>query len=346
MRKLAALLALCLSSLAAPANAQDAAGANPLFASSDVVHLTMQASFSALARNRQQKIAVAGTLVDPSGQVLPVSLRLRGITRRLSATCAFPPVRVDFQSPPPPGSLFAGQKKLKLVTHCRQPESFQQYLLLEYAAYRMFNALTPQSFRVRLATIDYKEADGRPIASRAAFFIEDLGDVARRNNLPLTHAPDRVPLDSLNATAAARYALFQHMIANHDWSMRAGPAGQDCCHNAELIGPLSSGGVVVIPYDFDFSGLVSAPYASPPDELQLSSVRDRQYRGYCAHNGEALAVARQMRDAQPQMLAALASTPGLDPRTIARAQAFLAPFFADIGSDELVAARVFRRCAN
>ena len=343
MRKLAALLALCLSTLAAPAAAQDA---SPLFASNDVVHLTLQAPFSALARNRQQSTSVPGTLTDPSGQALPVSLRLRGITRRLSATCSFPPLRVDFAAPPPAGSLFAGQKKLKLVTHCRQPDGFQQYVLLEYAAYRMYNALTPQSFRVRLASIDYKEADGRPIVSRLGYFIEDLGDVARRNKLPLTHGPALIPLEWLNAPAAARYAMFQHMIANHDWSMRAGPAGEDCCHNAQLIGPLAPGSVVVIPYDFDFSGFVSAPYAAPPDELGITSVRQRVYRGYCAHNGEAMAAARQMRDARPQLLAALAATPGLDPSTEARAESFLGSFFADVASDDLVAARVLKRCAS
>ena len=40
---------------------------------------------------------------------------------------------------------------------------------------------------------------------------------------------------------AARYALFQHMIANHDWSMRAGPVGSFCCHNAELLGLAAPG---------------------------------------------------------------------------------------------------------
>jgi hypothetical protein len=121
---------------------------------------------SGLGRNRAADAVVAGTLTDPNGIALPISLSLRGLTRRAADVCDFPPLRVRFTGAPPPQSLFAGQKSLKLVTHCRNSASFQQYLLLEYSAYRMYNLLTPRSFRVRLANIDYRDADGRPIISR------------------------------------------------------------------------------------------------------------------------------------------------------------------------------------
>ena len=101
-----------------------------------------------------------------------------------------------------------------------------------------------------------------------------------------------------------------------------------------------------IPYDFDFSGLVNAPYASPPDQLRIGSVRTRVYRGYCAHNSAVLSVARQMRDARPQMLATLTATPGLDPRSAGKAAAFLDGFFADIADDQAVSSRLLSRCAN
>jgi hypothetical protein len=338
MRGLLALLAVSIST---PATAQQS---DPLFAASDPIHIVIQAPLSTLVHNRSPNVVIQGTLTDPAGQPLPVGLSVRGITRRASDVCQFPPLRVQFTAVPPPASLFAGQKKLKLVTHCRNDASFQQYVLLEYAAYRMYNVLTPRSFRVRLANIDYRDANGRPIVSRVGYFIEDLGDVARRNGMKQTHAPAQFAMTALSPPDAARYALFQHMIANHDWSMRAGPAGKDCCHNAELIGPMAVGGVVPIPYDFDFSGYVNAPYATPPDVLKIANVRQRFYRGYCAHNTQVLAAARQMRDARPQMIAAITSTPGLDARSQARAIAFLDPFFADISSDAAVTDRVLKRC--
>ncbi len=218
--------------------------------------------------------------------------------------------------------------------------------LLEYATYRMFNVLSPASFRVRLAQVDYVNDDGRPLISRYGFFIEDLRDVARRNQMQEANLPELIPVASLNPRHAALYALFQHMIANHDWSMRAGPKGDECCHNAKMISPARgvAAGAIPIPYDFDFSGLVNAPYATPPDILHIASVRQRIYRGYCIHNGEAYAVAVQMRSQRPQMLAALAQTPGLEPQTISRATAFLDGFFNDIESNDSVQSKVVKSC--
>lgn len=340
VRLLASLIAASLP-LALPAAAR---AEEPLFAADDQIRLTMKAPFGALFRNRRSDQRVPGALTDPSGLVLPIALKLRGITRRTSEVCDFPPVRVDFTRPPPPNSIFAGQKKLKLVTHCRNSPAFQQKVLLEYGAYRMYNVLTPRSFRVRLANINYQEADRGPIVTRVGFFIEELKDLARRNGMAQTHAPVRIPTSFLAPVDAGRYAMFQHLISNHDWSMRAGPAGEDCCHNAELIGPLGNGTVIPIPYDFDFSGMVDAPYATPPDELHIGSVRDRVYRGYCMHNDAALAAARQFREARPRMMAALSSVPGIAPKSVQKAIAYLDGFYAEDDNDADVRAKMLKRC--
>lgn len=345
MRKAMLAIAAAWSfGFAAPAAAQ--APPSPLFAAPDTIQLTITAPLSGLMRSREGRGAVTGTLTDPSGQALPVSLALRGITRRTEDTCDFPPLRVDFTTPPPATSLFAGQKHLKLVTHCRKSPAFDQYVLLEYAAYRMYNLLTPHSFRVRLANIDYRNPDGSPIAARIGFFLEDLGDVARRNGVREVHAGQRIPVNFLTQADAARYALFQHMIANHDWAMNAGPAGDECCHNAKLIGTAAPGAAMPVPYDFDFSGLVNAPYAVAPDVLRIDSVTERVYRGYCAHNAEAIAAARDMRATEPQILGLLGQIPGLTPKKQQSAATFLARFFADIDSDADVSAHVLSHCVG
>jgi hypothetical protein len=341
MRIIAALVALWLITLTAPAAAQP----KPLFAAADPIHIVIQAPLQILIHDRSDAV-IQGTLTDPSGQALPVALSVRGITRRSTDVCDFPPLRVQFTAAPPAASLFAGQNKLKLVTHCKNTAAFQQNVLLEYSAYKMYNLLTPHSFLVRLANIDYRDANGRPIVSRVGYFLEELSDVAKRNGFKQTHAPNLIPIADLSPPDAARYALFQDMIANHDWSMRAGPVGKDCCHNAELMGPLAPGATIPVPYDFDFSGFVDAPYATPPEQLHIGSVRQRAYRGYCAHNAEVLATARQIRDARPQLVAAVTSTPGLDPQRATKAVGFLDRFFADIASDDAVNANLLRRCAG
>jgi hypothetical protein len=336
------LLAIFALLIAAPVAAQQL---KPLFAANDVINITIKGPISTLMRNRASA-NLPGSLLSPTGETLPILLSVRGITRRTSDVCSFPPLRVQFATAPPPTSIFAGQRRLKLVTHCQDNASFQQYVLLEYTAYRMYNQLTPLSMRARLANVTYIQDDGRPVTTRLGYFLEESSDIARRNGLKEIHAPDRIPETTLSPIDAARYALFQHMIANHDWSMRAGPAGEDCCHNARLIGRggIASGTVVPIPYDFDFSGFVSAPYATPPDVLHIDNVRQRVYRGYCIHNAQAAVVAAQMRAARPQMMAMIAETPGLIDKTRARAAAFVDQFFALIATDADTQSKVLKRC--
>ncbi|HVH38287.1 MAG TPA: hypothetical protein VM757_06850 [Sphingomicrobium sp.] len=330
------ILAALTIGLSGGAAAKDA---KPLFASSDVIQITFNGQSAGASDKPRPGSIVVGN------ETLPITFTSRGITRKSKDICGFPPIRVTFTQPPPETSLFAKQKRLKLVTHCRSSADFQQYELLEQAAYRMYNRLTPVSFLTRLAMINYVGDNGKPIASRYGFFIEDTDDMAKRNGLKEPKTPDRVPITALSPEPAARYAMFQHMIGNHDWSMRAGPAGAGCCHNGKLIGPLpGSSQYAPVPYDFDFSGMVGAPYATPPAELKIRNVKQRFYRGYCSHNAQAMKAAREIRAAQGDLMSILASTPGLDDRNKARASAYLADFFADIATDELVNAKVLKGC--
>ncbi|WP_162888033.1 hypothetical protein [Sphingomonas mesophila] len=324
-----------------------AAAATPLFATDEPLRLTIAGPVDQIAKgspgsspNRPGTLAVAGSAP------LPITLAPRGITRREKDVCQFPPLRVTFNQPPPAASPFAGQRRLKLVTHCRGAPDFQNFLLLEYAAYKLFNALTPLSFRARLAQVDYTDDAGRPIVSRYAFFIEDIDDVARRNGMTFARMGERFPVSRLAPRDAARFAIFQYMVGNLDWALQAGPAGDDCCHNSRPIAPqgAASAQLSPVPYDFDFSGLVSAPYATPPAMIPVSNVRQRRYRGLCRHNAEARALLAEFRAKRPEMAAILGSIPGLSPAVGARATAYLEGFFRDIATDLTAEAKMLRTC--
>lgn len=337
----------CFALLAASstlAHGQAGAEAKALFASDALLSLTIDAPLRSIARgSRDPTSAHAGTLSD--GVVtLPVRVAARGLTRRKHETCDFPPLRVTFDEKPPATSVFAGQKSLKLVTHCKSESAFQRHTLLEYATYRLYNVLSLASFRARLAYIDYRDS-GRPIASRVGFFIEDVDDVAKRNAMKEVNGGPRLPLNRVDTAAAARVALFQYMVSNLDWSMSAGPVGDSCCHN---IKPISRTGAAVdyipVPYDFDYSGLVDAPYAAPPDGFPDASVTRRVYRGYCAHNSEVLAAAALFRSQMSPMLAQLDSVPGLDAGSRRKAAKYLRGFFDHIATDQSVNDRVLKHC--
>lgn len=348
-----AWLALAMASAAAAQTAGGSAMKSPtnLFAEDQPIRATLRGPISAVvstpAPARTARPAVL-ELAAPAVESHPILLSPRGRTRRQKDRCTFPPLRVEFTGKPAKTSLFDRQKRLKLVTHCRNATGHQQHVLLEYAAYRMFNLLTPTGLRARLGSFDYADTGGRVTAGRIGFFVEDPDDAAGRNGLKEVRTSGRIAVAQLDAAAAARAALFEYMIGNTDWSMRAGPAGDICCHNFRLMGAAANSqyGLVPVPYDFDASGLVNAPYAVPSEVLQLSSVRDRRYRGYCAHNSHALAAAAEFRAKQGRLIGVLAAIPGLDERRRESSAAYLQAFFRDIATDEDLRKRVLKTCIN
>lgn len=321
--------------------------AKPLFASDAPIQLTIQGPIGDLVRNSERSPSTVGATLSLAGSADTHAIRLtpRGITRLRKETCGFPPLRVEFAQPPAAASLFAGQRRLKLVTHCRPAASFQQHLLLEYSVYRIFNLITPLSFRARLATVSYVEPNGRNVTTRFGFFLEDIDDVARRNGFRQAVVGDRIPSVQLDPIQSARMAMLEYMIGNLDWSMRAGPAGEGCCHNSRLLtgaSPLKA----PVPYDFDYSGLVDAPYAVPPDKYDIGSVRKRVYQGYCRHNREALAAAAEFRAARPSIETMFGQIPGMEAKTRNDALSYLARFYDDIATDASVQARVLKSCVG
>jgi hypothetical protein len=291
-----------------PVRAAD--GPKPLFASDEVLSLSLKGPLETISRDKDAK-PVSGVLKvgGAAPETLPVSLSVRGITRRKKEICTFPPLRVEFTEKPGPSSIFKGQKHLKLVTQCQRMADYQQYLLLEYTAYRLYRDLTPESFNVRLAKIDYTGKDGRALSTRFGFFIEDIDDVAKRNGQERLRGVRR---------------------------MTAGPAGTDCCHNARLLGAEgvtgASTGLIPVPYDFDYAGLVNARYAVPPEGIPVANVRVRRYRGFCAHNEEAKTFLAQISTRRDSLMAILNETPQLEDKTRRNAAAYLGDFFDEAGS--------------
>ena len=341
-------LALVVVAVSSSASAAAPEPAKPLFASDEMIRITINGPVDTIAKAPEESQATyPGTLtVAGTSEALPIQLAQRGITRRKGDVCQFPPLRVTFTQPPPAGSLFAGQRRLKLVTHCRASEAFQQYVLMEYATYRLYNQLTPKSFRARLAQIGYVGDSGKPITSRVGFFLEQIDDVARRNAMREAKVGARIPVPRLSPTDSGRVGVFEYMIGNLDWAMQAGPPGDDCCHNNPLIGEsgASSPLLVPVPYDWDFSGLVDTPYATAPDSVRVSSVRQRRYRGFCRFNAEARAAIADARARQAPLMATFASVPGMDARTVKKATAYLGGFFADIATDTSAEAKLIKTC--
>lgn len=344
-RAMVAIAALACA--AAPAAAQ-----NRLFEADDALELTIEAPFTELVRRAPRSTeAFPATLINHpaagAAQRFDIALSPRGLTRRTRGFCTFPPLRVEFQGARR-GTVFAGQDRLKLVVQCRPSARYGDLVVLEYLAYRLYNEITPESFRVRAARVTYRDVGGRRRdETQFAFFIEDVDRMAQRNGrIELDVGPREVTHEQLDGDAGARYALFQFMIGNLDWDMRSGPEGEACCHNSKLIAraraPRSS--VIPTPYDFDHSGFVSAPYAQPPPEIRVSNVRQRWYRGYCRHNDALAGATAQFRSRRAAMLALIEGETRLSAGRRATARRYIEDFFAILDDPAAVRRQIIDRC--
>lgn len=272
--------------------AQDDAGvvqtAAPLFASQSPLLITVEAPLTTLMEERPNKEYLNGTLsfsaADGTQHTLDVKLRTRGKFRRKKKHCDFAPIRLNFRKKQVVDTEFSGQDKLKLVTHCKNKNSFYEQLVLrEFLAYRFLNVLTHESFRVRLLQISYIDTEGAKPMTKVGFIIEDDDDVAERNGLYSIKTGD-ISYDDIDATAQNFVNVFQYLIRNTEFSMVRAEPGEFCCHNIDLMSATKGVPFTPIPYDFDFSGMVNAPYAAPNPRLKIENVRQRLFRGLCANN--------------------------------------------------------------
>lgn len=254
----------------------DAAKVPPLFASHDLLEFSLASDFEALKNDREQESEERPAEIRLANGDAPVALqvRTRGRYRLQRSTCPhMPPIRLNFPKKAVRGTVFEGQDKVKLVTHCRNHGQYEQNTLEEYLIYRMYNELTNLSLRVRLARITYIDTSGNddPV-SRYAFIVEHEDGLAERLGGTIMEPAVVAPSDYV-PESLLRYTVFQHMIGNTDFStMRP--------HNT-LVLRTADGHHHPVPYDFDWSGFVNARYAKPDASLGLRNVRQRLYRGVC-----------------------------------------------------------------
>jgi hypothetical protein len=251
-----------------------------------------------------------------------VKLGTRGHFRLMARNCDFVPLKVEFPRAGADGTPFDGQTSLKLGTHCRSDQAYDNYTLREYLTYRLFNMVTPLSFRARLARGTYvDQATGKTLGTRYAIFIEHENDVARRFGGRIVELP-RITFADLDAPTLTRMMLFEYMIGNTDFSIWA-------LHNVRIVQDLARH-LYPVPYDFDLSGLVHAPYATPDARIGIRSVLDRLYRGPCRSFEDLDQIAAAFRARRTDMLDLVASMRDLAPLARGEAKEYLESFFRTI----------------
>jgi len=335
----AAMCAACL--LGAPA----VIGAQGLFKKSEPVEITITTGLGTLIKDRDstERVTHGAELAykDSSGAVVKVAitLRTRGHFRRQVRNCDFPPLKVDMTKAAARNTLFDGNRTLKLASTCRPSNvEYEQYILQEASLFRMYQVLTPWSFRTRLVHVTYQDSSGKARTVQSwAFLVEDDGDLAQRRKVKRFDAKGAY-FDDLEAEQWGYTQLFQYMIGNTDWSVSG-------LHNIVLFKD-SLSVVHAVPYDFDWTGAVDARYAFPDKSLPIRSVRERLWRGDCRSAEQMAPIFEHFTSRRAALDSAYTTIDALSPAVKERMRKYFAEFWSLIDNPKKALAEFKRTCSD
>jgi hypothetical protein len=253
-----------------------------LFTSENVLNLSLSFDITQYTRKKSKTEYLPATLTYHISRTDSISkaIKVRSRGEMRNGYCSFPPIRLNLKKGDFKNTELNSIDKIKMVTHCEYGN--EENLFKEFLIYKLFNVLTDTSFRVRMVKVDYiNTTKARKPIETFAFLIEPVGIMASRLNITPVEAVN-LTQNSIMPKLMDRLAIFNYMIGNTDWSV----PNQ---HNVKIMAGKSMNSIalgVIIPYDFDYSGLVNAEYAIPYEPLGLSSVRERWYMGVCRSEEE------------------------------------------------------------
>ena len=337
-----------MSLMSPPAISQTESDEAPLFQDQTALRIQIVGPISTLLRERSDTEYLAGKLsfIGESGETheLDLKFRARGNFRRRKNTCWFPPVRLNVKKQKTDGTVFAGQDILKIVTHCKPRSArYEQYVVKEYLAYKILQLHTPYSFKVRLLKTTWVDTDKDDKGvEKYGFVIEHKNELAKRHHASMAEFTS-TQHSKLDRKQASIVSVFQYLIGNTDFSLVKAIPGESCCHNAVLASK-DDGVFIPIPYDFDFSGLVNAPYAEPNPKFSINRVTSRLYRGNCSVNPEladTITLFQQKKDAVFELVQSQA---GLNEKERQRVLKFLNKFYKELANPSKLEAKFIRKC--
>lgn len=279
-------------------------------------------------------------LSETDSIVKDIRLKARGNFRR--GHCFFPPIYLNFKTDPINNTDLKGIKKIKLVTHCSSVKAYENYVLKEYLAYKIYNVLSDNSFRVKLLDIEYVDTGKKQRHYKQhGFLIEPIELLAKRTNA-IEIDSEIVSGKNIFEYEADVVSLFNYLIGNTDWRFKGG-------HNMKYLKSYEnlSTLVVPVPYDFDYAGFVGTSYAVPQEWTNLESVRERQYLGYCRSKDEQyLKVIDLFVQKKMEILNEIRTFPHFDEKERNRMVAYLEEFYQLAKKPKNLMSIVKRECRD
>ena len=268
-----------------------------------------------------------------------IKVRARGNIRR-TYICDFPPLLLNFKLKDVNGGEFAGINKLKMVPYCKL--GYEEYILKEYLIYKLYNALTDYSLRVRLFKINYINTarESKPLR-QYGFAIEPISLLEKRTKSVEVKSV-KLSQKNIKPEIMDRFAIFNYMIGNTDWSV---PILHNTLVMSQGLSDRPDLGMIV-PFDFDYSGLVDAEYAVPFEGLPIKTVQDRLYLGICRSQEAFKNDLKQFLDHKEQFYRIINEFPYLGARAKKQMIMYLDSFYDGFDKRNSLLNNIMRECRN
>jgi hypothetical protein len=300
-----------------------------LFDSDEVLPIKLKGALRGLLNDRSSvpqnfPLVLSVAKEDSTQTEIPVQVKTRGHFRRTLGGCTYPPLLIQFPKEGPHlSSVFKQQKKLKLVMPC----SGDNYVVREWLVYKLYNLFTPLSFRARLVQVTMQDEKTKKTSGPFyGLLLEEEKQMAKRNKMIAVEK--KLKPQQVQANPFLIMAVFQYLIGNTDWSTQY-------LQNIKLLAEDSLAIPIAVPYDFDHAGIVNAPYAKPAEELQMRSIQERRYRGYCMPDLKpfepVIAVYNSLKN---EIYSLYATCPLLDEKYKKSTARFLDEFYATINNQK------------
>ncbi|MEO6131668.1 MAG: hypothetical protein ABIQ02_07460 [Saprospiraceae bacterium] len=276
-------------------------------------------------------------LQTPQGDSLSLDAKARTRGHMRLEICSFPPIKLKFDKGDLAAHSLSCMNEMDLVHHCQESDAFDQYLLREFMAYKLFELISPYSFHIQLVRLHYRNPDGEEAHETSyAFLMENAEELTDRLHARL-NKNTMIGSSAVERQLFLKVSLFEFMIGNTDWYV-------PLRHNIEFIGVTGYKLLVTVPYDFDYSGLVNAPYAAHHESLKLPSVTMRYYQGWCQSEDEVKEALKIFEDQKEKILGMCDHIQGFNDKSIKHTRGYLQDFFDIIENPRKLDNQIMEHC--
>ncbi|MEN8249285.1 MAG: hypothetical protein ABFS32_10170 [Bacteroidota bacterium] len=314
-----------------------------LFNSDEILHIRISMNVKEViserdtASRKYHKAIFTYEQADGEEVSQKIKIKVRGNNRANPDVCSFPPLKLNFNKSNADNSIFAGQDKLKLVTHCSGKSLYEEYTLREYYVYKLLQLITPYSFKVRLCRVIYDDTNGKfKPTPHYGFIIEDLSHLTKRHDIAVFNGRVRNQ-DACSRVELDRVTLFEYLIGNLDWSI-------PYRHNFKIVVDKKRSALIPVPYDFDLTGIVNKTNALPPPSFEITSVRERIFRGLCRVEGGYDPTVQHFKDIKPAIYALYEDSEYLSERSIKSTLKYLDSFYKILDNPKALRQKIERAC--